>query len=36
VQNAVIDALLPFGVRHVDMPANGERVWRALLEANGS
>jgi carbon-monoxide dehydrogenase large subunit len=36
VQNAVIDALLPFGVRHVDMPANGERVWRALQEANGS
>ena len=30
VQNAVIDALAPFGVRHIDMPANGERVWRAL------
>jgi carbon-monoxide dehydrogenase large subunit len=30
VQNAVVDALAPFGVRHVDMPANGERVWRAL------
>jgi carbon-monoxide dehydrogenase large subunit len=33
VQNAVVDALAPFGVRHVDMPANGERVWRALQEA---
>jgi carbon-monoxide dehydrogenase large subunit len=33
VQSAVIDALAPLGVRHVDMPANGERVWRALLEA---
>ena len=33
VQSAVIDALSPFGVRHVDMPANGERVWRALREA---
>ena len=32
VQNAVVDALAPFGVRHVDMPANGERVWRALEE----
>ena len=32
VQNAVVDALTPFGVRHVDMPANGERVWRALEE----
>ena len=34
VQNAVVDALAPFGVRHVDMPANGERVWRALQDAN--
>jgi len=33
VQSAVIDALAPFGVTHVDMPANGERVWRALQEA---
>jgi aerobic carbon-monoxide dehydrogenase large subunit len=32
VHNAVVDALAPFGVRHVDMPANGERVWRALQE----
>jgi carbon-monoxide dehydrogenase large subunit len=33
VQNAVIDALAPFGVRHVDMPLTSERVWRALQEA---
>ena len=33
VQNAVVDALAPYGVRHVDMPANGENVWRALQEA---
>ena len=33
VQNAVVDALSHLGVRHVDMPANGERVWRALQEA---
>jgi carbon-monoxide dehydrogenase large subunit len=33
VQSAVADALAPFGVRHVEMPANGERVWRALHEA---
>jgi carbon-monoxide dehydrogenase large subunit len=32
VMNAVIDALAPLGVRHVDMPANGENVWRALAE----
>jgi carbon-monoxide dehydrogenase large subunit len=33
VQSAVIDALRPFGVRHIDIPVNGERVWRALAEA---
>ena len=33
VYNAVVDALAPYGVRHVDMPANGENVWRALQEA---
>jgi carbon-monoxide dehydrogenase large subunit len=32
VYNAVLDALAPYGVTHVDMPANGENVWRALQE----
>jgi aerobic carbon-monoxide dehydrogenase large subunit len=31
--NAVIDALSHLGVRHIDMPANGERVWRAIQDA---
>ncbi len=30
VQNAVIDALLPFGVTHVDMPCTPQRVWQAM------
>lgn len=30
VVNAVMDALSPFGVRHVDMPLTAERVWRAM------
>ena len=30
VQNAVVDALAPFGVRHVDMPTTPEKVWRAI------
>lgn len=30
VQSAVIDALSPFGVRHLDMPFTAERVWRAV------
>ncbi|HTX62182.1 MAG TPA: molybdopterin cofactor-binding domain-containing protein, partial [Acidimicrobiales bacterium] len=30
VQNAVVDALSVFGVRHVDLPLTAERVWRAV------
>ncbi len=37
VHNAVIDALSPYGVRHIDMPVNGETVWLAIQSAqNGS
>jgi carbon-monoxide dehydrogenase large subunit len=28
--NAVVDALAPFGVTHLDMPLTPEKVWRAL------
>ena len=30
IMNAVIDALAPFGVKHMQMPATAERVWRAM------
>jgi carbon-monoxide dehydrogenase large subunit len=30
VQSAVIDALSPYGVTHLDMPLTSERVWRAI------
>lgn len=30
VVNAVIDALSPFGVRHLDMPLTSQRVWEAM------
>jgi carbon-monoxide dehydrogenase large subunit len=33
VQNAVVDALSPLGVRDVTLPCNGENVWRAIQEA---
>ena len=33
VQSAVIDAVSHLGVRHIDMPANGQRVWEALRAA---
>jgi carbon-monoxide dehydrogenase large subunit len=36
VMNAVMDALAPLGVRHLDMPATPERVWRAIQEAQTS
>jgi carbon-monoxide dehydrogenase large subunit len=31
--NAVIDALSPFGIAHLDMPLTEERVWRAIRAA---
>ena len=35
VINAVVDALSPLGVRHVDMPVRSERIWRIIQDANG-
>jgi aerobic carbon-monoxide dehydrogenase large subunit len=33
VINAIVDALSPLGVRHIEMPATPERVWRAIRAA---
>ncbi|HEY2193206.1 MAG TPA: xanthine dehydrogenase family protein molybdopterin-binding subunit [Actinomycetospora sp.] len=33
VQNAVVDALSPLGIRHLDMPLTPDRVWRAVRDA---
>ena len=33
VHNAVCDALAPYGITHLDLPATPERVWRALNDA---
>jgi carbon-monoxide dehydrogenase large subunit len=30
VMNAVVDALRPLGITHVDMPATAERIWQAI------
>ncbi|HEX2293501.1 MAG TPA: molybdopterin cofactor-binding domain-containing protein, partial [Gaiellaceae bacterium] len=35
VVNAVVDALAPLGIRHLDMPLTPERVWRAMQQAKG-
>jgi len=34
--NAVMDALAPFGIRHLDMPFKRERVWQAIQKARGA
>src|SRR6059036_1937902 len=31
--NAVVDALSPLGVRHIDMPMSRDKVWRAIRDA---
>jgi carbon-monoxide dehydrogenase large subunit len=36
VINAVIDALSPYGVTHLEMPATPEKVWRAMKEGKRS
>jgi carbon-monoxide dehydrogenase large subunit len=35
VMNAVVDALRPLGVDHVDMPATASRLWERLREVDG-
>jgi carbon-monoxide dehydrogenase large subunit len=36
VANAVVNALSPLGIRHVDMPATPEVVWRAIQSARAT
>jgi carbon-monoxide dehydrogenase large subunit len=33
VMNALVDALSPLGIRHIDMPATPSRVWAAIQAA---
>jgi carbon-monoxide dehydrogenase large subunit len=35
VVNAVVDALAPLGVKHIDMPLRPRNVWQAIQEARG-
>jgi carbon-monoxide dehydrogenase large subunit len=35
VMNAVVDALSPYGITDIEMPAKPERIWRAIAEAKG-
>jgi len=33
IMNAIVDALRPLGIDHIDMPATPSRVWHAIQEA---
>lgn len=35
IVNAVVDALAPFGVTHVDLPVKRENIWRILQKNSG-
>jgi len=34
--HAVLDALEPFGVDHIDMPLNSQKIWKAIQDAKES
>ena len=36
IVNAVMDALAPMGIHHIDMPLTPERVWRAIQDARAT
>ena len=31
--NAIMDALKPLGIRHIDLPATPQKIWRAIQVA---
>jgi aerobic carbon-monoxide dehydrogenase large subunit len=35
IANAIVDALSVYGIRHIEMPATPERIWRAINQSNG-
>ena len=30
IVSAVVDALAPLGIHHIDMPLTSEKIWRAI------
>ena len=36
IMNALVDALAPLGVQHIDMPATPEKVWAAIRNAKAA
>ena len=35
IVNAVLDALAPFGIAHLDMPLMPQKIWAAIRNARG-
>jgi carbon-monoxide dehydrogenase large subunit len=35
VANAVMDAVAPFGIDHIDMPYTAPKLWAAIRNAEG-
>ena len=35
VANAVMDALAPLGIEHLEMPLTAEKIYNAIQSANG-
>jgi carbon-monoxide dehydrogenase large subunit len=35
VINAIVDALKPLGITHIDMPASPDRLWKLIRDAQG-
>jgi carbon-monoxide dehydrogenase large subunit len=35
VVNAIVDALAPYGVDHIDMPVTPQKIWRLIHEKKG-
>jgi aerobic carbon-monoxide dehydrogenase large subunit len=36
IVNAVINALAPLGVKHIDMPATSQRIWQAIRDSRAA
>ena len=36
IANAVMDALAPLGIKHLDLPLTPPKIWQALTEAKGT
>lgn len=36
IANAIIDALSPLGIRHLDLPLKPEKIWRAIRSRTGA